>query len=172
MKPLYVRPLTKDEQESLRANLKSADGFTVRRAQMLLMSAEERLKVDEIGKRLGCQGQTVRETIHAFHQNGLACLQKSSRSRHDDQRAFNEAARQALQELIRRSPRELGHETSLWTLELLAQVSFEQGLTATPITGETVRATLAAMGIGWRRAKHWISSPDPHYQTKKNDGTG
>jgi transposase len=139
---------------------------------MLLMSAEAGLKVDEIGRHLGCQGQTVREAIHAFHQDGLSCLQKHSRSRHDDQRAFDDEAREQLRELIRRCPRDLGYETNLWTLDLLAQVSFEQGLVATPITGETVRATLASMGIGWRRAKHWITSPDEHYQTKKNDGIG
>lgn len=172
MKPLYVRPLTEAERESLRVTLKSGDGFSVRRAQMLLMSAEEGLKVDEIGERVGCQGQTVREAIHAFHRDGLACLRQRSRAWHGDQRAFDDAARQALQELIRRSPRDAGYETSLWTLELLAQVSFGQGLTATLISGETIRATLASMGISWRRAKHWMTSPDPHYQTKKNDGTG
>jgi hypothetical protein len=45
MKPLYVRPLSEAERQVLRQHLKSANGFTVRRAQMLLMSGEEGLKV-------------------------------------------------------------------------------------------------------------------------------
>ena len=60
MKPLYARPLTDEEQQVLQQHLKSADGFAVRRAQMLLMSAEDGLKVEAIAKRVGCHGQTVR----------------------------------------------------------------------------------------------------------------
>jgi hypothetical protein len=52
-------------------------------------------------------------------------------------------------------------------MDLAAQVSFEEGLTEERITGETVRATLARMGVRWERAKRWITSPDPEYERKK-----
>jgi hypothetical protein len=55
---------------------------------------------------------------------------------------------------------------------LLAQACFELGITKTGVTGETIRATLAVMGINWRRVKQRINSPDPHYTVKKNDVTG
>jgi transposase len=172
MKPLYARPLSPEEDTSLHRHLKSRDGQTVRRAQMLLMSAGEHLKVEEIARRLGCHGQTVRQLIHAFETRGLACLEARSRARLDDQRAFDEAGREGLKGLLHRSPREFGQEMSLWTLKGLAHVSFEQGLTRQPISGETVRATLASMKIDWQRAKHWITSPDVHYEAKKSDGIG
>lgn len=172
MKPLYARPLTDEERYRLRQSVKSANGFTVRRAQMLLMSADEHLKVDVIGQRLGCQGQAIRQAIHAFHRDGLKCLEAKAKRNRTDQRALNETARQQLRDLIRRSPRELGYETSLWTLPLLAQACLKQGLVTAPISGETVRATLVAMGIQWRRAKQRITSPDRHYGTKKSGGTG
>jgi hypothetical protein len=35
------------------------------------------------------------------------------------------------------------------------------------VSDETVRATLARMGVRWQRAKHWIHSPDPGYARKK-----
>jgi hypothetical protein len=139
---------------------------------MILMSANEHLKVNEIGHRVGCQGQAVRVAIHAFHEKGLACLEMGSHARHDDQRAFDAAAREQLRELIQHSPRDFDYDTSLWTLDLLAQASFEQGLTETLVTGETVRATLEDMKIRWQRAKHWITSPDPDYAVKKSDVTG
>ena len=63
----------------LHQSLKSSNGFTVRRAQMLLMNADERLKVDEIGRRVGCQGQAVRQAIHAFYREGLSCLQPKAK---------------------------------------------------------------------------------------------
>jgi transposase len=172
MKPLYARELTEEERQTLRESLKSSDGFRVRRAQMILMSADEHLKVDEIGRRVGCQGQAVRVAIHAFHEKGLACLKAGSHARHDDQAAFDEAGREQLREMIQHSPREFNYDTSLWTLDLLAQASFEQGLTEHQVSGETVRATLVRMGIRWRRAKHWITSPDPNYTAKKSDVTG
>jgi transposase len=172
MKPLYARALTDGERQRLRDELKSSDGFTVRRAQMILLSADEGLKVNVIGARLGCQGQAVREAIHAFHREGLSCLQAKKRGRQDDQRAFDEAAREQLRVLIRQSPRALGYETSLWTLDLLAEASYQHGLTTRPMTRETVRATLAAMGIRWQRVKHWLTSPDPRYEQKKSGGIG
>ena len=156
----------------LRQALRATSGLTVRRAQMILKSADEGLKAAEIGRQLGCSDQTVREVIRAFHRDELACLAPQKRGRHDDQRAFGEAAQADLRQLIRRSPREFGHETSLWTLDLLAATSFEQGLVQTPISGETVQATLAAMGINWRRAKKRITSPDPHYASKKSEASG
>src|SRR5215207_5206475 len=63
--------------------------------------------------------------------------------------------------------RKFGKESTLWTLEMAAEVSFEEGLTKRRITGETIRATLERMGVRWERAKRWITSPDPEYQRKK-----
>lgn len=172
MKPLYARSLTDEEHQVLRQSLKSRAGFTVRRAQMLLLSADEQLKVDEIGRRVGCQGRAVRQAIHAFEREGLSCLQPKAKGNPTDRGALDDAAREQLRELIRRSPRDLGYATSLWTLELLAQACLEQGITARRVTGETIRATLAALGIRWRRVKQRINSPDPPYTAKKSGATG
>ena len=169
---MYARSLTAEERQVLRQSLKSSDGFTVRRAQMLLLSADEGLKVDVIGQRVGCQGQAVRQAIHAFDQEGLRCLHPKAKGNPRDRRSLDDVAREQLRELIRRSPRDLGYETSLWTLELLAQACYELGITTWQVTGETIRATLAAMGIQWRRVKQRINSPDPHYTVKKNGATG
>jgi hypothetical protein len=55
---------------------------------------------------------------------------------------------------------------------MAAEVSFEEGLTKERVSGETVRATLARLGVRWERAKRWITSPDPQYQRKKGGATG
>ncbi len=172
MRALYARELTKEERKQLQRSLKSKSGFTVRRAQMILKSADAGLKVEEIALQLGCTGQTVREGIHAFHSEGIECLQEKKKGRKDDQRALNDEARQILREIIRHSPREYGHESSLWTLDLLAETSLKQGLVESRITGETLRATLSSMGINWRRAKKRITSPDRGYERKKSVETG
>jgi hypothetical protein len=46
-------------------------------------------------------------------------------------------------------------------LDLAAEVSFAQGLTAERVTGETIRATLARLGVGWRSAPKSFWSPCP-----------
>ena len=72
---------------------------------------------------------------------------------------------------MHRSPRDFGYATSLWMLDLAAEVSGAQGLTATVVTGEAIRTTLLRLGIGWKRAKQWITSPDPAYARKKAAAT-
>ncbi len=65
-----------------------------------------------------------------------------------------------------------GKPTGLWTLALLAEVSYSEGLTEKKVSSERVRQTLKKLGIRWKRAKHWVSSPDPHYAQKKNAKNG
>jgi hypothetical protein len=83
----------------------------------------------------------------------------------------DEEGAEALRQMLHRSPREFGKPSSLWTMEMAAEVSFEEGLTKERISGETVRATLSRMGVRWQRAKHWITSPDPLYERKKGGAT-
>jgi hypothetical protein len=122
---------------------------------------------------LSCNPQTVRNAIHAFNQRGVAALTKGSSVAHRrPHTALPGVAAEALRDLLHRSPREFGQPTSLWTLPLAAEVSFSQGLTARQVSGETIRATLARLGVRWRRAKQWITSPDPAYLRKKAVATG
>jgi hypothetical protein len=82
--------------------------------------------------------------------------------------AFDEHGAEAVKELLHRSPREFGRDSSLWTLEMAAQVAFEEGLVQRRVSGETIRATLSRLlGVRWQRAKRWITSPDPLYERKK-----
>jgi transposase len=76
------------------------------------MSADERLKPQQIAHRLRCSDQTVRRTLHAFQQVGTDCVKPRSRARQDDQRALDDQGRARLKEIIRMSPRSFGYETS------------------------------------------------------------
>jgi transposase len=166
--PRFVRPPTDAEQQALAAGLRSADAFTLRRCQIVLASARGEW-APAIARALGCSDQTVRNAIRAFDRDGLAALVEGSSRPHTIHAAFDADSAARLRSLLHRSPREFGHATSVWTLALLADTAYREGLTATRITGETVRATLERLGIRWRRAKTWITSPDPAY-TQKNSG--
>jgi len=168
--PLLVRRPTDEERRALEAGLRSADAFTLRRSQMLLAS-DRGEHVPAIARALGCSGQAVRDAIHAFNAAGLAALRANSRRPRRVQAAFAAAQAAALRDLLHRSPRTCGQPTSLWTLEVAAEVCAAEGITPKRVSGETIRATLARLGIRWRRAKQWITSPDPAYARKKARAT-
>lgn len=159
------------ERQALEAGLRSSDAFVLRRCQILLSSARGK-RVPEIARDLGCSDDAVLSAIHAFNEDGLDALEKGSSRPHTIHAAFDAQSIERLSAILRQSPRAFGKPTSLWTLDFLADVCFEQGLTDKRVTGETVRATLARIGIRWRRAKRWISSPDPEYARKKAHGIG
>ncbi len=164
--PVYVRPVTDAERAQMVAGLRSSDAFVHRRAQILLASARGE-QAPQIAHHLGRNPQTVRNAIAAFNARGLAALRKGSSRPHRFRVAFDAARGDQLRALLHQSPRTFGKPTSLWTLELAAEVSFERGLTAERVSGETIRATLERLGIRWQRAKRWITSPDPAYARKK-----
>ncbi len=172
-RPIFVRPLSDDEREALEAGLRSSDAFVLRRCQVLLASARGE-NAYRIARSLGCDPQTARTAIRRFNEGGLegALARRSSRPRTIRAAFGEERGAERLREMLHRSPREFGKDTSLWTLELAAQVSFEEGLTEERVAGETVRATLERLGVRWLRAKRWIESPDPQYARKKGGATG
>ena len=169
-RPIFIRPLTEDEQHHIQAGLRSSDAFIMRRCQILRASAREE-RAPAIAHQLGCDDQTVRNVIHEFNAPGLSVLQEGSSRPHHLHTSFSEEGLVRLKELLHRSPRDVGKERGVWTLELAAQVSFEQGLITTPISDESVRRALKRLKTNWKRAKHWITSPDPQYQQKKTRAT-
>lgn len=171
-KPIFVRPLTENERNRLEEGLRSADRFLLQRCQILLASARSEW-VPRIAATLGCDDQTVRTVIRTFECAGLdACLTRRSRRPHTLRTKVDAPAAEDLRALLHHSPRTFGKPTSVWTLELAAEVSFAEGITRERVSDETIRTALKRLGVRWKRAKHWITSPDPAYARKKGHATG
>ena len=164
--PIFVRTLGAAEREQVEAALRTSEAFTLRRAQIVLASARGE-RVPSIAEHLGCGEQTVRNAIHAFNARGPGALSPGSSRPRTIHTAFDAAGVERLRALLHQSPRTFGKPTSLWTLALAAEVSFEQGLTAERVSDETIRQAIGRLGLGWKRAKRWITSPDPAYARKK-----
>ena len=165
-KPIFVRTIDDAERPTLEAGLHSSDAFVLRRCQILLAS-ERRKRAPEIAKDVGCDSDTVLDIIHAFDREGVQALIRKSSRPHTTHPAFGAEQKEQLRTLLHKSPTLFGKSTDRWTLDLAAEVSFQQELTAKQVTGETIRATLAGMDVQWRRVKRWIKSPDPAYTRKK-----
>jgi transposase len=162
--------LTNEEREAVEAGLRSSDAFTLRRCQIVLASRRGK-RASQIAQDLSCDGDTVTKAINAFNERGVAALKQGSHAVLTPQKRFDTEAAERLKAIVHQSPRNFGKETSLWTLDLAAEVSFEQGLTRERVSDETIRNTLKRLGIQWKRAKHWITSPDPAYKRKKTTAT-
>ncbi len=168
--PIFVRPLSDEERSALEKGLRSADAFVLRRCQILLASARGE-RAPRIATYLGIDDQTVLDALHAFNADGLKCLIKGSSRPKRTRLVFGPQQAEQLRALVHRSPRDFDQPTSVWTLELAAEVSVAQGIVPTRVSGETIRQTLLRLGINWERAKHWITSPDPGYARKKGGVT-
>ena len=169
--PLFVRPLAETERAALRQGLRSPDAFTLRRCQILLAS-DRGQRPSQIAAALGCGVQTVRDALRAFAAEGLSCVHAKPKTPKTVATAWPKDRDDDLRALLHQSPRTFGKPTSLWTLPLAAEVCHERGWTPRRLSGETIRLVLKRLGVGWKRAKHWLTSPDPAYARKKNSATG
>ena len=166
--PVHLRPLTDAERAAVKAGRRSPDAFTLRRCQLLLAGAAGQ-SATAVARALGGHVQTVLNAIRAFEATGLACLtRRSTRPHHTPAAAADAAACARLPGVLHRPPRDFGVPTSVWTLALVAEVSLAGGLTAARVSAETVRATLARLGVRWRRARRWITGPDPAYARQRH----
>ena len=169
--PLFVRELTDAERQTLETGRRSREAFTLRRAQILLASADRR-RPAAIAAFVGCAVGTVHNTLHAFEMESVGCLVEKKRGPKDVPPVLGDAQAEPLKGIFHQSPRHYGKARSTWTLDLLADVTFEQGLPPRRLSHEAVRQAVKRLGHGWKRAKTWITSPDPAYARKKKRVTG
>jgi hypothetical protein len=76
-----------------------------------------------------------------------------------------------LQHILPQSPRLYAKPTGVWTLALAAEVCYAQGITECLGSDASIRRALKRLGTNWKRAKHWLPSPDPYYARNKRGAT-
>jgi transposase len=164
MKRVQVPPLTEEKLAELDELYRKTDKPRYRtRAQMIFLSAEQGLKAEEIALIVRETHMTVLRWLKRYIAEGIAGLYDAPRSGRSV--TVTDDYRRRLLETVRRRPRSLGLEYSMWTLQRLADYLAEE--TKLRVSHETVRRELAKEGIVFSRPQHTISSPDPEYQVKK-----
>lgn len=151
----------------LEADRRLADAFRVRRAHIILASAR-RLSPKPIAPLVGCSVQTVRNVLPALNTKGVEGLGKQSNRPKTVTPTLDAAKCERLQHLLHHSPRTYGKPTGVWTLALAAEVCYAHGVTERLLSDETIRRAVKQLETNWKRAKHWITSPDPQYARKKS----
>ena len=164
MEKLYVPSLSAEQKVELDELYRKTEVPRVRtRAQMVLLSAEKKLKVDEIAEIVRESSVTVLRWLHRYMAEGMQGLVDAPRAGRSS--ILTDEFRKRLLEVVRRRPRSLELEYSMWTLQRLVDFMAED--TGIRISTETLRRALAKEDIVFSRPQHTISSPDPDYQVKK-----
>ena len=164
MEKLYVSSLSEEQKVELDELYRKTEVPRVRtRAQMVLLSAEKKLKVDEIADIVRESSVTVLRWLHRYMAEGIQGLLDAPRAGRSS--ILTDEFRKRLLEVVRRRPRSLELEFSMWTLQRLADFMAED--TGIRVSTETLRRALAKDDIVFSRPQHTISSPDPDYQVKK-----
>jgi transposase len=164
MEKLYGPSLSEKQKVELDELYRKTEVPRVRtRAQKVLLSAEKKLKVDEIADIVRESSVTVLRWLHRYIAEGIQGLMDAPRVGRSS--ILTDEFRKRLLEVVRRRPRSLELEFSMWTLQRLADFMAED--TGIRVSTETIRRALAKEDIVFSRPQHTISSPDPEYQVKK-----
>jgi transposase len=140
MKKLFVPSLTEEQILELEQLYRKTEVPRVRtRAQMVLLSAEKKLTADEIADIVWESSVTVLRWLHRYIAEGIQGLLDAPRSGRNS--ILTNEFRKRLLEVVRRRPRSLELEFSMWTLQRLADFMAED--TGIRVSTETIRRALA-----------------------------
>jgi transposase len=164
MRPIHIPSLTPLQHTALDHLYRTTKAPRLRtRAQMVLLSVEQGLKVPQIAPIVREREATVLRWLKRYLAEGIAGLQDAPRPGRPSE--LTAEYRAELLAAVRRRPRSLHLPFSLWTLQRLADYLAERP--GVRVSDETVRRALKHADIVLSRPQHQMSSPDPEYALKK-----
>jgi transposase len=160
---IVVRHPTAEEVTELKRMTRQEIGRVARRAQMVLLSAQERT-VPEIAAIFAVNAKTVRLWIRRFNGQGPAGLYDAPRSGRP--RKLTDPVRAALIDLIQADPAQFGYLATFWTVAMLVLALAKQ--VQAQLSPSSVRQVLKRLGLRWGRPR--LAMPhkvDPHKAAKQ-----
>ena len=112
---IYVRTPTDEELQELKRMTRQEIGRVAQRAQMILLSAQQRT-VPEIAGIFAVEYKTVRKWLRRFNAAGPAGLYDEPRSGRP--RKLNDSLRGKLIELVQQDPEQSGYLATFWTVAM------------------------------------------------------
>jgi transposase len=150
---LFVRALGGAERKELTQLIRGGlDARVVRRAQMILLSAEGKT-AGEIAALWAITAQGVRKIINRFNREGVAGL--ADRPRKGRPRKTDDRYVELLKQAVQTTPHEMGYPFGCWTLERLRQHLALK--TRVILSAAHLSRLLAEHGVVYRRPKHGMT---------------
>ncbi|WP_369794522.1 helix-turn-helix domain-containing protein [Kutzneria sp. 744] len=172
--PVRARRLTQDEGHYLLRLVRRGkhESIRVRRALIVMASASGTM-VPTIARLVAADEDTVRDVIHAFNAQGLACLDPHWAGGHP--RRITDADITVIVETATIRPRKHGLPFTHWSIRKLASyLSGRYGrrdprwapVRMVRVGRERLRQILSARGITFQRTRTWKESHDPDLEAK------
>jgi hypothetical protein len=154
---LMVRELSDEERAVIEACAQSYGykPFAERRSRIILASSQGKPPL-QIAADLSVDDETVRRAIRAFNQGGALALIEGSPKPKRTGDLFVPGGRDALIGIFRRTPKHYGFTSTEWTLELIADAAFADGITTCRVSDETIRIALIRHNIKWGNLKRLL----------------
>jgi transposase len=164
-KRVSVRDFKDNEEERLLRTLrKSKDVIAVKRAEIIISSAQGD-SAPEIADRLYFTSDYVRKVIHAFNKEGMRAIFSKYRNGGRPRTILPEHESE-LVELSMMPPDIIGLPFTHWSLETLRDEAVKRKLVP-EISIESVRQILKSHRRSLQRTKTWKKSDDPEFDEKK-----
>jgi transposase len=161
---IRVRSITAEESEILDHWQRCDDIIRYRRARILRLS-EQGWNCPAIAEALALHPESVRWVIKTFNKGGIEAITPQPRSGGRPPGYTQEVA-DAVRDLARQKPPD-DEGRATWTLHRLAQATSARFEHIATMSHEAVRRLLQLRNISYYRAKHWLTSSDPHYKRHK-----
>lgn len=159
---IYVRPLTKEEEDKLKKATKSNNAFVRDRARIILLSSE-RYFAQQIAEKIGCEARKVRKAIKEFTKKGLEALQRGKAKGAIPK--FTESNKKIILLHFSKEPRKFDYHYTTWTLPRFRKHLIDYNVVES-ISIETLRQIIIKAGGKLKRSKRWQYSPDKDFDKK------
>jgi transposase len=148
-------PLRPAERADLRDILRTPADHPTRRRALILLPLSAGVTYAVVSDALGCSSATVARWVGRYRTGGIGVV--TARPRRPGRLAH--WAGTIVAWVLTRRPREFGFARSRWSCEAVAVVLREDRHVR--VGRETVRRTLAAAGLVWRRPRPVVRKTDP-----------
>lgn len=162
---IYVKKINPEEKRKLKKMLKGNNLYLYKRAKAVMLSSEG-FTAPKIAHLVDLHFNKIRKWIKRFNLQGTAGLyQKYSPGRPPK---ISQEGREKIINLLKQKPRDLGLPITSWTLKELAEEVAREKIVS-QISYVRIYQIIKEQGYSFKRAKRWITSPDPDYELKKNN---
>lgn len=160
---IRVHPLTEAEGRELAELYRRTSDADLRSRCHIVLLSHHGMSARAVGRLVRVSGQTAINWIRRYEAEGVKGLSPRPRAGRPP-RATTEY-KDRLAEVVRVSPRVMGLDFSNWTTSNLAQYLGET--TGIPLSRQRVGGLLKELGLGIKRPKLRVVSPDPEYWQKR-----
>lgn len=162
---LFVRKLTKNEEDILKKSLKSSSSFTRDRALIILLSSKGN-DCNKIKEKVSCEIRKVRSAIKSFNEKGIDALIRGKARGLKPK--FTKEEKTNILEIATTEPKSIGMHFTTWSLRKLRRYLLEKKIVKNICIG-SIWNIFKEENFNWKKSKRFQYSNDREFSKKTLD---